>query len=72
MSTKRKEHNDPIDHIKDCGAVELYKIVDPCDTVARFFICRKHDVIDFMYPVQMAVVWPDGKSEMWWQNGQTV
>jgi hypothetical protein len=68
--TSRKKPYDKIDHIKDCGAVELYKIVDPSDMVARFFKCNKHDVIDFMFPVQMAVVWPDGKSEMWWDpNG---
>lgn len=60
---KRKKPTDTINHIKDCGAPVLYVILDPSDTIARWHICTKHNVLEPEYPVVMAVTWPDGKSQ---------
>lgn len=68
--SNRKKRNDPKDHVKDCGAVYLYKIVDPCDMIAMFYKCEKHNVIDYVFPKQVAIVWPDGQTEMWWKDNE--
>jgi hypothetical protein len=52
-----------VDHTA-CKKLERYSIIDPCDQVVRVFVCA-HGVHDYMYPKQMMIVWPDGKTSTW-------
>lgn len=48
----------------DCQKMEYYSIIDPCDQVVRVFVCP-HGYYDYMFPEQMMIVWPDGKSSVY-------